>query len=106
MKSSVCTVLSKWIEINFHDFVENTQLTNILLAFIENDLSDSTRFQVMSKKLKDMIKKKLFPQDQPIDLSATPEPEISFFFTSEAFDIFDFSALEAARQLSLIGFNL
>lgn len=55
----VCTVLQKWLEVNFHDFVGDAEFLNTFIMFIENELVQQQRFQIMGKKLKDLIKKKV-----------------------------------------------
>lgn len=57
----VCTVLKKWLEVHFYDFVEDMELTNTLLAFADNHLSKTDEIKKMKVSIKTSIKKKVFP---------------------------------------------
>jgi hypothetical protein len=76
----VCTVLLKWVDENFYDFVEDTELTARLLSFIEGELATTPRFTALAKKLKDLIKKKVYPESRPISLAGAPSNELFLLF--------------------------
>eukprot|EP01114_Cavostelium_apophysatum_P017288 TRINITY_DN5102_c0_g1_i2.p1 TRINITY_DN5102_c0_g1~~TRINITY_DN5102_c0_g1_i2.p1 ORF type:complete len:975 (+),score=296.16 TRINITY_DN5102_c0_g1_i2:77-3001(+) len=101
----VCTVLLKWLEVNFSDFVEDNTLTENLLNFIENDLSTSKKFSGMAVKLQKLIRTKLYPKENITKMSC-PEPDLPVLFYESGFEFIDLSPLEVARQMSLIEFDL
>jgi hypothetical protein len=93
----------KWIEVNLHEFETDDKLAEELIIFIENELCAVQRFQVMGKKLKDLLKKKVNQDKSTFVLSKPPPPELPPLFTAKTFDLLDVSALEFARQMTLIG---
>ena len=103
----VCTVLTKWVEVNFHEFVEDTTLSSILIIFIETELVSQARFQVMGKKLKDLIRKKVNNERLTVNAELKlPTPELPPLFAANSFDVFDIAPIEIARQSTLLEFSL
>lgn len=123
----VCIVFKKWVEVHFYDFVEDIELTNRLLAFIE-EVPDNTAMLIMQyfknshleemqktgQSLKMAIKKKVFPEpgtegtssklltsivDLESQLQGAPEPILPSLFNGEHFDFIDLDPLEISRQL-------
>jgi hypothetical protein len=109
----VCNILAKWLEVHFYDFTEDEVLTSKLLQFIENALP-AAGLQSTAAKLKATIAKQISPAAQiPEDLLAdAPDPLVPMRTVSSGawaevcFQLIDIPPVEAARQLSIIDFEL
>jgi len=97
------------VEVHFYDFVEDIELTNRLLAFIDANLLNSTEdLKQSGQSLKTALKKKVFPSD-PTDneslLKDAPVPILPSLFNGEHFDFIDIDPLEIVRQLCIIDYE-
>ncbi|KAH3732741.1 Ras guanine nucleotide exchange factor [Pelomyxa schiedti] len=112
-QSRICDILVKWFELHLYDFLEEPELTDEVLSFLDSDLSTNT---TVGKLLKDTIAKQVrasSPQEKEAFLVNAPAPLIpSLLQTSGAsavsfgFRLLDMPPLEVARQLTLIDFDL
>eukprot|EP00005_Dracoamoeba_jomungandri_P013279 CAMPEP_0174266936 /NCGR_PEP_ID=MMETSP0439-20130205/31920_1 /TAXON_ID=0 /ORGANISM="Stereomyxa ramosa, Strain Chinc5" /LENGTH=353 /DNA_ID=CAMNT_0015354193 /DNA_START=1713 /DNA_END=2771 /DNA_ORIENTATION=- len=101
----ICTVLLQWVQLGFHDFIEEPLLTKKLITFIEECVEKRANCEHISKKLKYSIKKKLDKRDSGCTVASSlqvPEPILPSLFDKLEFDFIDLSPLEVARQLTLI----
>jgi len=119
-------VLKKWLECHFYDFVEDLELTNKLLAFIDNMKNERRKqsaFNIKSENkhddnellktamvLKGAIKKNVFPKNKALVseqyLQNAPALILPTLFNKNAFDFIDLDPLEIARQLCILEFEL
>jgi len=104
----VCTILSKWIDVNFGDFIEDNQLLLSLLTFMESELLNNLKYAIMGKKLKEVIRKRITtPQRASRIFSCDlPAPELPLLLNECSFELIDLTSLEVSRQLTLIDFSL
>jgi len=89
--------------------VEDLELTNRLLSFIDTNLLNSEpELKKSGVALKSALKKKLSPEpiDGEMQLKDAPQPILPSVFDGQTFDFIDIEPLEIARQLSIIEFSL
>jgi hypothetical protein len=96
-------VLSKWIELHFDDFVENTDLTARLLGFIEEGIEGEGIIAGATKQLLIQVQNKNSRSSDPVetDLKDAPMPILPTLFAPGTFDFYDLHPVEVARQLTL-----
>lgn len=105
----VCSILLKWLEIDFNSFLEDPPLSQSLVDFITVELLPCAKYKALLKKFDLLLKKQLDPQriDPKSYITVPPPPpELPVIFEANAFDIADIPSVEVARQVSLIDFDL
>lgn len=62
-------MLKKWLDVHFYDFIEDMELTNTLISFMDMNLVKNEDLKKTRQALKTAIKKKVFPD--PINEAGT-----------------------------------
>ncbi len=107
----VCRVLLEWLDLSFHDFLEDSILTQKLIAFIDDTLMKQKHWEVVANKLKFAINKKVFPDHAKLAkkkeefLRNAPEPVLPALFSPDNFDFIDIHPLEVFNLFHLQVFN-